>query len=178
MGPGINNPHGCSSGQALLIEGIWHIWFVSWREWVERGSGPSEPRYDIRHATSKDGINWKQDPEPAIALADETEGGLARPWVVATADGYEMWFSVRGRIDPKQPNACEYRLGYAISDDAVQWQRMDHAHSFTNAPDRDDWDFEMQCYASVIEDDDRFYMFYCGNDFGRYGVGYAVRARN
>ena len=57
LGPGINNPHGCSSGQALLIEGIWHIWFVSWREWAEHGSGPSEPRYDIRHATSKDGIN-------------------------------------------------------------------------------------------------------------------------
>ena len=151
LGLSPDNPHGCSSGQALLINGIWHIWFVSWREWTKPSKGLSEPRYDIRHATSVDAINWKQDAEPAIALADESEGGLARPWVVPCANGYEMWFSVRGRIDSNDPTACRYRIGYATSKDAIHWNRMDDAHSFTTSPEPSDWDFEMQCYASVVD---------------------------
>ena len=176
LGPGDDNPHGCSSGQAVIINGVWHIWFVSWREWVQGPNGSAEPRYDIRHATSKDGVKWVQDPQPAIALANEFEGGLARPWVMPARNGFEMWYSVRGRFDTNDATARRYKLGYAVSDDAVTWTRKDDAHSFTPAPQPSDWDYEMQCYASIILDKNRSYMFYCGNDHGRFGIGYAVRS--
>ncbi|WP_135507096.1 hypothetical protein [Roseovarius aestuariivivens] len=173
---GAENPVGCSSAQILRIGSDWHMWFASWRSWSQSPSGEAQPHYDIRHAVSKDLVHWQQDPDPAIALSDSrNEGGLGRPWVMPNEEGYEMWFSARGGYDPDKPTCRNYAIGYATSPDAETWTRRDEAHGFVNPPAPGDWDKKMQCYTTVMRGHGQTYMFYCGNDYGRHGFGYAIR---
>lgn len=172
---GPENPGGCGTAQMLRVGSTWHIWFASWRYWsYPKGTDP-EPRYDIRHAISEDGRTWRQSADAAIPLAGPHEGGVTRPWVQPAAQGYEMWYCTRGRFDASDPTLRNYDIGYAVSDDAMTWTRRDASHGFANPPQPGDWDYEMQCYASVIRAHGRSYMFYCGNGYGRNGFGYAIR---
>ena len=64
-----------------------------------------------------------------------------------------------------------YQLGYAESNDGENWSRQDSKlglHLSTTG-----WDSEMMAYPCVIKVGDRTFMFYNGNDYGRYGFGYA-----
>lgn len=174
---GANNPAGCSSGQIVRIGRRWHLWFSSWRGWDHAEGQPPEPIYDIRHAVSRDAKLWHQDANPAIAPRSPKEGGLARPWVMQNDQGFEMWYSIRSRAAAGDPAQPRYRLGYATSRDGLSWERRDADHGFDNPPQPGDWDHAMQCYASVIRSGGRDHMFYCGNDYGRFGFGHALRVK-
>ena len=175
--PGPANPHGAGIAQVLRIADRWHMWFTSMRAWRDTPDGQAEPTYDIRHATSPDLREWKQDDQPTISLRTPQEAGIVRPWVMPDADGFEMWYSVRGPFDPDNPASRAYRLGYATSPDARVWTRRDDQMRFDNPPVQGDWDYDMQCYPTLIEDKGQRYLFYCGNDFGRFGFGYATEVR-
>ena len=170
---GPDNPLGAGMAQVLWIEERWHMWFTSMRPWRSTDGGPPEPTYDIRHAVSDDLHDWVQDPEPAIALDRPREAGIVRPWVVRGPSGFEMWYSVRGPAS-SDPNSRNYRIGYATSADAQNWERHDERFVFENPPEPGDWDSDMQCYPTIVEDGGRRYLFYSGNGFGRDGFGYAV----
>ncbi len=171
---GDDNPLGGGIADILRIGGRWHMWFTSMRNWRSTNGGPSEPTYDIRHAVSDDLQHWTQDTAPAIALARPREAGIVRPCVLSTADGFEMWYSVRGPEHRTDPASRAYRIGYATSSDAAAWTRRDTGFSFENPPEHGDWDSDMQCYPHVVQEDGQRYLFYCGNGFGRSGIGYAV----
>lgn len=69
----------------------------------------------IARATSSDGRTWTKDPEPVFVAAAEWElGGLDRPRVVATPDGYVMVYAGGDLTD----------RGVATSADGVTWQRL------------------------------------------------------
>ena len=85
----------------------------------------------------------------------------------------------RPRCSTRTPDRCSrksrehgYRIGYAFSDDLINWTRDDeHAGIDVSA---DGWDSEMQCYPSVFACDRKTYLLYNGNEFGRLGFGLAV----
>lgn len=77
-----------------------------------------------------------------------------------------MWYST-ARL-PLHP----YRIGYAESDDGKRWTRIDEAVGFDVSPEG--FDSEMICYPHVVQHENRLYMFYNGNGFGREGIGLAV----
>ena len=52
---------------------------------------------------------------------------------------------------------------------------MDEAVGITVDPSG--WDDDMIEYASVFLHEGRYYMLYCGNEFGRAGFGLAVADR-
>jgi len=65
-----------------------------------------------------------------------------------------------------------YRIGYAWSDDLTNWHRDDELGELQ--PSKDGWDSQMVAYPCVVHVDNKYYMFYSGNYFGRDGFGYAV----
>lgn len=72
----------------------------------------------------------------------------------------------------KRGNHFDYLPGFAESFDGIHWVRKDHEIGITPSPRG--WDSEMLCYPSLIQYEDKIYMFYNGNGMGKSGFGYAI----
>lgn len=138
----------------------WRVYYVSGTEWVHKDL----PKYLIKTATSKDGKVWDRRGDVCINFANESEVALARPYVIKSGSTYRMWFSHKGEA---------YRMGYAESQDGVNWQRNDAACALT--PSTSGFDSDMIEYGAIVEFSGREYMFYNGNNYGFDGIGLAVR---
>jgi hypothetical protein len=64
-----------------------------------------------------------------------------------------------------------YRLGYAESEDGYTWQRYDENLNLTTSTTG--WDSEMMGYPAFVSTKYGAYLFYNGNEYGKYGFGYA-----
>ena len=148
---------------------LWHMWYASGTGFVENEIGIS-PLYVIKYAHSRDGIAW-QRPNYTCILPDHDQEANARATVVKDGDLYKMWYCYRGSRDFRD-GADAYRIGYAESSNAIDWQRMDARAGISYASAG--WDSTMQTYPSVLDHGGRRYLFYNGNGFGRTGIGYAV----
>src|SRR2546428_486194 len=90
-----------------------------------------------------------------------------RPSIVRENGGYVMWYAVRG-------HDARYRPGRAVSADGLTWTREDDRTGLDLSSEG--WDSEMIAYPHVFNHHGIQYMLYCGNDYGRSGLGLAVRA--
>src|SRR6266446_6971319 len=61
----------------LIDRGIWRNWYLSCTGWT-KVNGKAEPRYHIKYAESKDGINWDRRGIVAIDYLSEAEGAIVR----------------------------------------------------------------------------------------------------
>ena len=164
-----------TSCQSILIEnGIWRSWYMSYTHWQMRGD-VNEPFYHIKYAQSQDGINWLRENRICIDLK-EGEGGIACPSVLKLGNQYIMWYSRRGSGDYRLNPDQSYRIGMAISDDGLEWQRRDAAAGIDISTAG--WDANMIAYPDVTRNGDELRMLYNGNDFGRTGFGYAKAQLN
>lgn len=146
--------------------GRFRLWYVGGSDWTELNKKPM-PIYDIRYAESSDGIHWPDQGQVLISISDSDEHGFGRPFVIPHPEGgYRMFYSVRRR------SLGGYRLGYAESKDGRIWNRMDDKLNLNVTPNSFDSDAIM--YAAPIVVDDRLYVFYNGNNFGRDGFAVAL----
>lgn len=147
---------------------MWYISFLSWELYGDK----YEPIYVVKHAFSKDGINWKCDNN--ICLDAEYFGeAIGRPWVLRDENLYKMWYSTRGIENYRAKDGQHYMIGYAESKDGIVWERKPDKFQFLLSDSG--WDSEMMEYASVHKDKNRYYMIYNGNAFGKTGFGYAIK---
>lgn len=146
-------------------DGLFRMWYVAGSEWLDVG-GKAMPVYDLRYQESSDGIRW--DPEGRVCLSVENpdEHGFGRPYVVRDGSRYRLFYSIR-RI-----SIAAYRLGYAESQDGVNWERKDGSLGLDVSSEG--WDSRAIMYSSVISVHGRTYLFYNGNNFGEDGFGVAV----
>lgn len=153
-------PYSILTAPCVLIENeIWRMWYVSGVGWVHKDL----PRYNIKYAESRDGINWDRRGVVCIDFKAKDENALARPCVVKENDIYKMWYSYKGE---------SYRIGYAESKDGTDWERKDDEAGIDVS--ESGWDSEMIEYAFVFEHKGRKYMLYNGNGYGQTGFGYAI----
>ena len=78
-----------------------------------------------------------------------------------------MWYSYRG---------VAYRIGYAESENGIQWKRKDDLAGIDVSPDG--WDSEMIEYPFIFDHKGSRYMIYNGNGYGKTGFGLAVMEHN
>lgn len=168
-----SEPHFCGASCVLLEKGLWRMWYLSALRWVVFDGKP-EPVYHIKYAESEDGINWDRSGTVCIDLKSPKEGGITRPCVIHDGSVYRMWFSYRGISDYRTNVSYSYRIGYAESEDGIEWQRQDEIAGIDVSPVG--WDSEMITYAHVFMHKGKKYMVYNGNGFGASGFGYAVLA--
>ena len=83
-----------------------------------------------------------------------------------------MFFCYRQVADFRKNRDKAYRIGYAYSEDLNNWTRDDDCVGIDVS--MDGWDSDMLCYPHVFCCDDKIYMLYNGNEFGRFGFGLAV----
>jgi hypothetical protein len=156
----------------VLIEGRkWHGWYLSCRNWVLI-DGKMEPVYDIKYATSQDGVNWTPSGITAIKL-EKNEGGISAARVILTNNGFKMWFSVRNKENYRSDPNNSYRIKTATSMNGTDWVRNNDTEIEIS---KEGWDDTMTCYPYIISQaGEPDIMFYNGNGFGATGIGYAKK---
>jgi predicted GH43/DUF377 family glycosyl hydrolase len=159
-----DDPFFVSNPCVLIDNGLWRMWYLSCREWKMEGGKPKH-WYHIRYAESPDGIQWKRTGIVCIDFASKAEYAISRPCVIKGRDGYQMWYSYRGK---------NYRIGYAESADGLHWTRKDSEAGITVS--RSGWDSKMIEYPFVFDDNENRYLLYNGNDYGKTGIGLALLA--
>ncbi len=155
----------------LREKGIWKMWYLSNTKWVEY-NGKSEPFYHIKYAESENGIDWKREGKVAIDYKDENECGIVRACVLKDDKTYKMWYAHRNLKNYRTNKNSSYRIGYAESNNGINWTRKDNEVGIDVS--KSGWDSEMIEYPFVYDHKAKRYMIYNGNTFGKTGFGYAV----
>lgn len=156
-----------------FYENSFHMWYIFGKNWAPaKGNEPPARIYKIAHATSPDGINWiKEEGRQIIIDILNEEECQALPTVTRIGNRYHMYFCFREATDFRKNTNRAYRLGYAWSDDLVNWTRDDANAGITVS--ETGWDSEMMCYPHIFQSDGKVYLLYNGNEFGKHGFGIA-----
>ncbi|MFH1979265.1 MAG: hypothetical protein ABII97_02705 [Patescibacteria group bacterium] len=154
-------PFGMASPFVMRDNEVWKMWYASYRWWETRNNEPW-PHYEIRYAESRNGINWTRF--NTTCLGSDHEEAIARPWVMKENGIYKMWYCYRKNYDT-------YRMGYAESNNGVDWKRMDEKVGIDVS--LHGWDSEMIEYPCIFDHRNDRYMLYNGNNHGQTGIGLA-----
>jgi hypothetical protein len=147
----------------------WYLWYIAGKKWIIDNNRP-EPVYKIRMACSDDGINWVKTNKDIIENRLEVNECQASPDVIYKNGKYHMFFCCR-YSENYRGREKGYRIGYAYSEDLVNWVRDDSKAGIDIS--EEGWDSEMISYPHVFELDNKIYMFYLGDQVGRFGFGLA-----
>lgn len=152
----------------------YHMWYIYGTKWIihPNSNTPPDRVYKIGHATSLDGISWQKEGRQLISDKLNSNECQALPTVLNHNSKYHMFFCYREATDFRKNRDRGYRIGYAFSEDLKNWQRDDKNVGIEFS--KDGWDSDMLCYPHVFECDNKVYMLYNGNEFGRLGFGIAV----
>jgi hypothetical protein len=169
----LNEPFLVGDSFVGIFEGIYHMWYMFGTRWIDTTDEGAARVYKIGHATSNDGINWvKEEAKQIISDFLNPEECQALPTVIFHNNRYHMYFCYREATGFRKDKTRGYRLGYAYSDDLKNWVR-DEANVGIKFSE-EGWDSDMMCYPHIFKCDDKVYLLYNGNEFGRYGFGIAV----
>jgi hypothetical protein len=165
MDRSIYDPCLVTSPNVIVEENRFRMTYVSGVKW-ERGQDDNLMSfYNIKCATSADGIAWKREGVTAVDFRHR-EKNIARSSVLKEDGIYKMWFSY------VNPDFNKYRIGYAESTDFQNWKRFDEQAGIDVSANS--FDSEMICYPNVFLYKGEKYMVYNGNNFGEKGFGLAV----
>jgi hypothetical protein len=153
------DPYSVSYPSVLREDAAWRMWYGSNLSW---GASKEDMLHVIKHAQSRDGLQWSAGGETAVGLR-AGELGLSRPCVLKENGRYRMWYSYRG---------AAYRIGYAESADGRTWTRDDGAAGIGVSDSG--WDSEAVAYPHVFDHAGARYLLYNGNGYGKTGFGLAV----
>lgn len=141
------------------------MWYISGSSW-QTVAGKQVPRYSLRYAESEDGVHWPAQGTISLDLTDKDEHGFGRPWISIDDEGkYHLFYSIR-RI-----SVGAYRLGYAKSDDGLNWTRLDSDMGLDVTPGS--FDGNAISFTSIITVKGNTWCFYNGNGFGEDGFAVA-----
>lgn len=154
-------PHSCASPFVIYENKKFRMWYVSLDKW-ELDAGSPKHFYDIKYAESTDGVLWNRFGKGAISYQNDNEYAFGRPFVLKEDGIYKMWYCYRGD---------SYRIGYAESENGIDWIRKDHEMEIDVS--ESGWDDEMIEYPAIFDHKGTRYLFYNGNEYGKTGIGLA-----
>lgn len=165
----VNEPFVLSGPKIRCFNDCYYLFYIAGRKWIDNNGKP-EPVYKIRMAQSKDGLNWIKAEKDIIESRLEEDEAQASPDVIYHNNKYHMFFCYRYSLGFRGKEKG-YRIGYASSDDLMNWKRDDSKAGIDVSAEG--WDSEMISYPHVFELDGKLYMMYLGNQVGKYGFGLA-----
>lgn len=156
-----------------FYDGIFHMWYMFGQRWIEETDKEPPARvYKIAHAISEDGVRWiKEEGKQIISDVLNVDECQALPTVIKIDNKYHMYFCFREASDFRNNPARSYSLGYAWSDDLINWTRDDENVGIYRSSSG--WDSEMMCYPHIFNLGDKIFLLYNGNKFGKQGFGLA-----
>lgn len=143
-------------------EGKYKFWYGGGNAYI-RGTNKTLPVYNIKYIESDSATKIPSQGIKALEIIDD-EHRVGRPNVLKEGNLYKMYFGFGSDAKP-------YQLGYAESEDGKNWYRDDARLGLHLS--LEGWDSEMMAYPCVINTGKKTFMLYNGNEYGRYGFGYA-----
>lgn len=166
----LNEPFILSGPKVRIFNNKWYLFYIAGDKWILDNDKP-EPVYTIRLAVSNDGMKWEKLNKKLIEPKLEENEAQASPDVFYKDGKYHMYFCYRNSKKFREKSGS-YRIGYAYSNDLINWTRDDENVGIDIS--KDGWDDESISYPHVFELDGKIYMMYLGNQVGKYGFGLAV----
>ena len=175
---GFPNNRGIAGGGTILDD-ILPDGTIRYRMYYTLAVGVPSPDVKIdqeKHCAvchSTDGIHWTDhrlimSPRRSVSSEDIA---VAAPFVWRDGDRYRMLYCGIGT------RWGFYSISEAVSEDGYQWHRGEGDENLSLAPDpTSPWEAQMVEYPSVIKENGRLRLFYCGNGYGETGIGTAVAA--
>src|SRR3990167_2026600 len=164
----LNEPFMVGDPFVQIFNNKYHMWYIYGTKWIKtHGDTEAQRIYKIGHAVSSNGIHWQKEGRQLIADKLNSKECQALPTVIKLNDKYHMLFCYREAVDFRKNKKRGYKIGYAISEDLIIWTRDDKnvGIDFSN----NGWDSEMLCYPHMFHCDNKIYLLYNGNQFGRFG---------
>jgi len=149
----------------------YHMLYIYGKRWID-GPNQKERVYKIGHAFSRDGITWSKTGLQLIKNKLGKNECQALPTMIKIGTTYHMVFCYREAIDFRTNKQNSYRLGYAHSEDMINWIRDDSKLILKRS--EEGWDSQMMCYPHLFECDKNIFLLYNGNEFGRSGFGISI----
>jgi hypothetical protein len=157
------DPWMVSGGTVLKNGNDWKMYYISGISF-KITDNVAESVYDVKLAESGDGVNWNRKGITPFPL-NENETNISRISFVKESDRLRAWFPVKKK-------GQGYRCGYAESVNGIDFKREDSRSGITISDSG--WDNFSIDKMEVIKHQEKYYMFYNGNDFGKDGIGLAV----
>lgn len=156
-----------------LYGDTYHMFYIYGIRWINSPIEDFPQRiYKIGYANSPDGIHWVKANRQIVTDKLGINECQALPTVICINDKFHMFFCYREAIGFRQDKNKAYRIGYAFSNDLTNWTRDDSNAGIEVS--ENGWDSDMLCYPHVFKCNDKVYLLYNGNEFGRFGFGLAV----
>ncbi|OFY92907.1 MAG: hypothetical protein A3K10_08565 [Bacteroidetes bacterium RIFCSPLOWO2_12_FULL_31_6] len=153
----------------LFDEGIWKMWYLSCEK-IEYIDNHPEPFYNVKYATSTDGIDWKRNGEICIPFNHKNGvDSIGRPFVFKEHGIYKMFHSNRSAHGYRDNPNKSYNICYSESIDGLIWEQKQLSIEGLN----NEWCNVMNEYTSLINVDEKTFLFFNGNGFGESGFGVA-----
>ena len=162
-------PYSATSPYVVQKGDDYNMYYSSGTSW-QKINGKLEHTYNIKKATSKNGLDWEQLNQVCLK-ENHPEEAITRPTILELNGMSHMWFCFRGSRDFRGGDDS-YRIGYAKLDENENWVRDDSLAGITIS--KNGWDSKMVAYPYVVKTNYGIYMFYNGDGFGRSGFGVAV----
>jgi len=163
-----NEPFTLSGPKIRKFNDKFYLFYIAGNTWV-LNNGKPEISHKIRMATSADGINWSKHNKDLIPDNWGKNESQASPDVIYANGLYHMFFC--GWVPSSFRETKSRKIGYASSTDLINWTRDDTKAGIDVS--ENGFDNEMVAYPHVFELNNKIYMFYLGNQVGRYGFGLA-----
>jgi hypothetical protein len=156
-----------------IFENIYHMWYIFGSRWIADPIDKTAQRvYKIAHAKSTNGVVWEREGRYIIADKLDENECQALPTIIHFNNNYHMFFCYRQATGFRTIKERGYRIGYAYSEDLINWTRDDDNVGIDVS--ESGWDSDMLCYPNVFSCDGKIYLLYNGNEFGRFGFGLAI----
>lgn len=140
------------------IKDKYKMWYVGGENWTIINNKHT-PTYNLRTIESDNLYKWNNNQTQILkASPDRKEFALGRPWIEYKNNLYHLFISSRTRHKG-------YCLSYAISSDGNNWVRKDEKIEI----DEHKYNKDMQCFSSILTINNKTYMFYNGNEYGKDG---------
>lgn len=169
----LNEPFLVGDAFVTIYNDTYYMWYIYGNKWIfDIFENVYQRVYKITYAKSNDGISWEKSGNKIITDKLNENECQALPTVIYYKNKYHMFFCYREATNFRNNKDRSYRIGYAYSDNLINWIRDDDIVGIDVSDEG--WDCDMICYPHVFKCDDNIYMLYNGNEFGRYGFGLAV----
>lgn len=123
------------------------------------------PIYEIKVLQSTDFAKWGVENQKVLSFQTDDEHGFNIGDIWYENGKYKMLYSIRKK-------SCGYRLGYAESDNGIDFKRKDSEAGMDVS--KTGFDSDMICFPTRIAIKDKVILFYSGNHYGLDGIGYAI----